>query len=51
MAETRPTATAAGKPASSVLPAKSGNSISWMAPLACVIIGFLIWRFLIGDPK
>jgi len=51
MAETRPTATAAGKPASSVLPAKSGNSISWMAPLACVIIGFLIWRFLIGDPS
>jgi biopolymer transport protein ExbB len=51
MAETRPTATASGKPASSVLPAKSGNSISWMAPLACVIIGFLIWRFLIGDPS
>src|ERR1700688_3432167 len=51
MAETRPTATATGKPASSVLPAKSGNSISWMAPLACVIIGFLIWRFLIGDPS
>ncbi|HXB30554.1 MAG TPA: MotA/TolQ/ExbB proton channel family protein [Puia sp.] len=51
MAETRPTATAAAKPASSVKPAKSGNSISWMAPLACVIIGFLIWRFLIGDPS
>jgi biopolymer transport protein ExbB len=51
MAESRPTATASGKPASSVLPAKSGNSISWMAPLACVIIGFLIWRFLIGDPS
>ena len=50
MAETRPTATAAAKPASSVQPAKSGNSISWMAPLACVIIGFLIWRFLIGNP-
>ena len=51
MAETRPTATAAAKPASSVQPAKSGNSISWMAPLVCVIIGFLIWRFLIGDPE
>jgi biopolymer transport protein ExbB len=50
MAETRPTATAAAKPASSVQTAKSGNSISWMAPLACVIIGFLIWRFLIGNP-
>ena len=48
MAETRPTATAAVKPASSVQPAKSGNSISWLAPLLCVIIGYIIWRFLIG---
>jgi biopolymer transport protein ExbB len=48
MAETRPTATAAAKPASSVQAAKSGNSISWLAPLLCVIIGYIIWRFLIG---
>jgi biopolymer transport protein ExbB len=48
MAETRPTATAAAKPASSVQTAKSGNSISWLAPLLCVIIGYIIWRFLIG---
>jgi biopolymer transport protein ExbB len=48
MAETRPTATAAAKPASSVQAAKSGNSISWLAPLLCVIIGYVIWRFLIG---
>src|SRR6202045_4869363 len=47
MAETRATATA-GKPNTSVIAAKKGNSISWMAPLFCVIIGFLIWRFLIG---
>jgi biopolymer transport protein ExbB len=48
MTETRPTATAAAKPATSVPAAKKGNSISWMAPLFCVFIGFLIWRFLIG---
>jgi biopolymer transport protein ExbB len=47
MAETRPTATAA-KPSTSVQTPKKGNSISWLAPLLCVIIGFLIWRFLIG---
>jgi len=48
MAETRPTATVAAKPTTSVVAAKKGNSISWLAPLLCVIIGFLIWRFLIG---
>jgi biopolymer transport protein ExbB len=50
MAETRPTATAAAKPTTSVQAAKKGNSISWLAPLLCVIIGFIIWRFLIGNP-
>src|SRR5664279_5832336 len=48
MAETRPTATVAAKATTSVIAAKKGNSISWLAPLLCVIIGFLIWRFLIG---
>lgn len=48
MAETRPTATAAAKPSTSVQVAKRGNSISWLAPLLCVIIGYIIWRFLIG---
>jgi len=50
MAETKPTATGAAKATTSVVAAKKGNSISWMAPLLCVIIGFLIWRFLIGNP-
>jgi len=50
MAETRPTATAAAKPTTSVQAAKKGNSISWLAPLLCVIIGFIIWRFMIGNP-
>ena len=50
MAETRPTATAAAKPATSVQTPKKGNSISWVAPLVCVILGFIIWRFIIGNP-
>ena len=49
MAETKPTAaTAAKSSTSSVQPKKKGNSISWVAPLACVIAGYLIWRFIIG---
>jgi biopolymer transport protein ExbB len=50
MAETRPTATAAAKPVTSVQTPKKGNSISWVAPLVCVILGFIIWRFIIGNP-
>jgi biopolymer transport protein ExbB len=46
MADVRPTATV--KPVTSVQAKKSGNSISWLAPLLCVIIGFLIWRFGLG---
>src|ERR1700712_1340181 len=48
MAETRPTATAAAKSTTSVQAAKRGNSISWIAPLLCIIIGYIIWRFIIG---
>src|SRR6201999_1780257 len=48
MAETKPTAATAAKSSSSVQPKKSGNSISWVAPLVCIIAGYLIWRFLIG---
>jgi biopolymer transport protein ExbB len=51
MAETKPTAaTAAKSSTSSVQPKKRGNSISWVAPLVCVIAGFLIWRFILGNP-
>jgi len=49
MAETKPTATAAVKSSTSVQPVKKGNSISWIAPLVCVISGYVIWRFIIGD--
>ncbi|MEN9599252.1 MAG: hypothetical protein RL596_1571 [Bacteroidota bacterium] len=46
MAETKPTA--AAKSATSVQPKKSSNAISWMAPLACIVLGYVIWRFVLG---
>ena len=48
MAETKPTATA-GKSSTSVQPKKKSNAISWVAPVACIIVGFIIWRFILGD--
>ncbi|MBS1747902.1 MAG: MotA/TolQ/ExbB proton channel family protein [Bacteroidetes bacterium] len=51
MAETRPTATTAAKSISSVQPKRSRNSISWLAPLTCLILGYVIWRFVIGNPS
>ena len=47
MADVRPTATV--KPVTSVQAKKSGNSISWLAPVLCVLIGYCIWRFFLGD--
>lgn len=49
MAETRPTA--AVKPVTSVQAKKSGNAISWIAPVLCVLIGYCIWRFGLGNPS
>ena len=46
MADVRPTATV--KPVSSVQAKKSGNSISWLAPTLCIILGYIIWRFVLG---
>jgi len=48
MAETKPTATAASKSSTSVQPVKKSNSISWIAPLSCIILGYIIWRYVIG---
>ncbi|MEI2737197.1 MAG: MotA/TolQ/ExbB proton channel family protein [Chitinophagaceae bacterium] len=45
MAETKPTATVK---ATSVQPKKSSNAISWIAPVVCIIAGYLIWRFIMG---
>ncbi len=49
MAETRPTASAA-KASTSVQPKKKSNAISWIAPVVCIIAGYCIWRFLLGNP-
>lgn len=38
----------ASKATTSVQPHKSSNAISWIAPIACIILGYVIWRFLIG---
>lgn len=50
MAETKPTATASVK-ATSVQAKKTSNAISWLAPIICLLAGYLIWRFVIGDPN
>ena len=47
MAETKPTASASVK-ATSVQAKKSSNAISWIAPIVCILAGYLIWRFVLG---
>jgi biopolymer transport protein ExbB len=46
MSEIKPTAS---KATTSVQPHKSSNVISIIAPVACVLVGFLIWRFFLGS--
>jgi biopolymer transport protein ExbB len=48
MAEAKPAAGAA-KSVTSVQPKKSSNAVSWIAPLTCIILGYIIWRFVIGS--
>ena len=48
MAEIKPTATASGK-ATTVQAKKSSNAISWIAPIVCVLAGYAIWRFMMGN--
>ncbi len=49
MAETKPTATASSvKATTSVQPKTSSNAISWLAPIICIIAGYLFWRFILG---
>ena len=50
MAETKPTASASVK-ATSVQAKKTSNAISWIAPLVCVVAGYLIWRYVLGNPS
>jgi biopolymer transport protein ExbB len=49
MAEQRPAASTTSTKATSVQPKRSSNAISWLAPIICIIAGYLIWRFLMGD--
>ena len=46
MVETKPTA---NKAATSGQAKKSSNVISWIAPIVCIIAGYLIWRFIFGN--
>lgn len=48
MADTKPTATAS-KSSTSVQPKKKSNLISLIAPIVCILAGFIIWRFILGD--
>jgi len=47
MAEIKPTAQVK---ATSVQAKKSSNAISWIAPIVCIVAGYCIWRFILGDP-
>ena len=49
MAETKSTASV--KPSTSVQVQKSSNAISLLAPVICIIAGYLIWRFILGNPS
>ena len=51
MAEQRPAATTTSTVKStSVQAKKSSNAISWLAPILCIVAGYSIWRFLMGNP-
>lgn len=49
MAETKPTASVVSKSSTSVQPLKKNNAVSWVAPVACIIAGYVIWRFVLGN--
>jgi biopolymer transport protein ExbB len=48
MADIKPTATAAAKTATSAQPKKSGNLVATIAPIVCILAGYVLWRFVIG---
>lgn len=49
MAESRPTA--AAKSSTSVQPKRKSNTISWIAPVVCLLAGYVIWRYVLGNPS
>jgi biopolymer transport protein ExbB len=50
MAETKPTASVVSKSSTSVQPLKKNNAVSWVAPVACIIAGYVLWRYVLGNP-
>lgn len=53
MAEQRPAASTTNTTVktTSVQPKKSSNLISWLAPIICILAGYVIWRFVMGAPS
>ena len=47
MAEIKSTATAATK--KTAQPQEGGNLIATLAPIACIVAGYVIWRFVLGN--
>lgn len=48
MADLKSTASTSPKATTSVKAKKSSNVISFLAPIICLIVGYVIWRFVIG---
>ncbi len=48
--ENRPSATVA-RSTTSVQPKRTSNLISILAPILCILAGYAIWRYLLGDPS
>lgn len=48
MAETKPNA--AAKASTSAQSKGGGNAISYLAPILCVVAGYVVWRFILGNP-
>ncbi|MEO6582776.1 MAG: MotA/TolQ/ExbB proton channel family protein [Ferruginibacter sp.] len=42
--------TATVKPTTSVQAKKSSNIISLLAPILCILAGYIIWRYILGNP-
>jgi len=49
MADSNTTATSTVRATTSVQAKKSSNIISLLAPIICIIMGYIIWRFVIGS--
>jgi biopolymer transport protein ExbB len=47
MADVKPTAVKATT--STAHAKKSSNAISWIAPIACIVLGYVIWRYVFGS--